>query len=116
MVEARKSIAVIGDEDTVIGFGLAGVKNCVIIKKDTDKIEIINSIKGLIKTKGLGFILISQQVAESVRAELERMKIEKSLYPILIELPDKTGELPDRVDPIRLLIKRAIGMEVVKGL
>jgi V/A-type H+-transporting ATPase subunit F len=115
MVEATKSLAVVGDEDTVIGFGLAGIKNLIIVKKDTDKLEIINSIKGLIKTPDLGFIIITQQIAESVRAELERMKQEKSLYPILIELPDKRGELPERVDPIRLLIKRAIGMEVVKG-
>ena len=58
---------------------------------------------------------ITQQIAETIRPELERLKIEKTLYPIFIELPDKTGELEGRVDPIKLLIKRAIGMEVVKG-
>ena len=41
--------------------------------------------------------------------------MDKALYPIIIELPDKTGELPGRIDPIKLLIRRAIGMEVVKG-
>jgi vacuolar-type H+-ATPase subunit F/Vma7 len=40
---------------------------------------------------------------------------EKPLYPIFIELPDKRGELPERVDPIKVLIRRAIGMEITKS-
>jgi V/A-type H+-transporting ATPase subunit F len=113
--ENVKNIAVVGDEDTAIGFGLAGIKHKIVVEKGTEKTEIITLIKGLIKTPGIGFIIITQQIAETIRPELERLKIEKTLYPIFIELPDKTGELEGRVDPIRLLIKRAIGMEVVKG-
>ncbi len=113
--EAEKSIAVIGDEDTVIGFGLAGIKNAVTVTNDSDKVEVISSLKGLIKTPGLGFIIITEKIAENIRPELERLKAEKALYPIFIEIPDKGGELPERLDPIRGLIKRAIGMEVIKG-
>ncbi len=72
-------------------------------------------INEFINKPNIGFIIITQQIAERIREELEKLKLEKSLYPIFIELPDKTGELTDRVDPIRLLIRRAIGMEVVKG-
>jgi V/A-type H+-transporting ATPase subunit F len=110
-----KAIAVIGDEDTAIGFGLAGVKNYSVVNKDSDNAEIMKLINEFVNKPNIGFIIITQQIAERVREELEKLKLEKSLYPIFIELPDKTGELPGRVDPIRLLIRRAIGMEVVKG-
>lgn len=109
-----KKIAVIGDPDTVIGFGLTGIKYLTTIEPDTDKSEIILTIKGYIKNEEIGFIIISQSIAEMVRTEFERMKLDKHLYPIFIELPDKRGELPDRIDPIKSLIRRAIGMEIVK--
>ena len=82
--ENTKNIAVVGDEDTVIGFGLAGIKHKIVVEKGTDKIEILNSIKGLIKTPGVGFIIITQQIAETIRPEHERLKIEKTLYPIFL--------------------------------
>jgi V/A-type H+-transporting ATPase subunit F len=112
--QSSKQIAVIGDEDTVIGFGLTGVKYLSTVSKDTDKKEIISIIAKYINSPELGFVIITQAIAERVRAEFERLKIEKSLYPIFIELPDKKGELPDREDPIKELIRRAIGMEIVK--
>jgi V/A-type H+-transporting ATPase subunit F len=109
-----KQIAVMGDEDTVIGFGLAGIKYLTTVSKTTDDKEILKLINEYIDSPEIGFVLITQEIAERVRADFERLKIDKALYPIFIELPDKTGELPDRIDPIKSLIRRAIGMEIVK--
>lgn len=109
-----KQIAVIGDTDTIIGFGLTGVKYLTTISKNTDNKEILNLIVKYIDSQELGFVIITQAIAERVRADFERLKNEKPLYPIFIELPDKNGELPDREDPIKDLIRRAIGMEIVK--
>ena len=39
-----KDIAVIGDEDTTIGFGLTGIKNYSIIKNGTEKNEVMELI------------------------------------------------------------------------
>ena len=88
-----KQIAVVGDVDTVIGFGLTGIKYLTTITANTDNNEIILTIKGYIKMDEIGFIIIT---------------------PIFLELPDKHGELPDRIDPIKTLIRRAIGMEIIK--
>ena len=110
-----KELAVIGDEDTIIGFGLTGIKHLVMIEDDFEDKEIFISIRELIETPNIGFIIITQRIAERIRSDFERLKVEKPLYPIIIELPDKRGELPDHEDPIKNLIKRAIGMEVVKG-
>lgn len=111
----EKEIAVIGDEDTCIGFSLAGIKHITAINENVEKVEILMEIKGYMKTPEIGFIIITQKIAELVRTELEKLKGEKELYPIFIELPDKHGEAPDRTDPIKLLIRRAIGMEVIKN-
>ncbi len=109
-----KQIAVVGDVDTVIGFGLTGIKYLTTITANTDNNEIILTIKGYIKMDEIGFIIITQSIAERVRPEFERLKLDKTLYPIFLELPDKHGELPDRIDPIKTLIRRAIGMEIIK--
>lgn len=110
----RREIAVIGDEDTVIAFGLTGIKQLITIDDKSDNMEIINSIKKFIENSDIGFVILTQSIAERIREDFERLKQEKSLYPIFIELPDKHGEMPDRVDPIKILIRRAIGMDVVK--
>ncbi len=109
-----KGIAVIGDEDTCIAFSLTGIKHITILENDSDKMEIMMAIKGYIKTPEIGFIIITQQIAESIRSDLEKLKQGKPLYPIILEIPDKKGEVPGRTDPISLLIRRAIGMEVMK--
>ena len=113
--ENEKDMAVIGDEDTVMGFGLAGVKYLVTVYDDTENTEIVFSLKDFMKIPEIGFVIITQSIAERIRSELEILKLDKPLYPIFIELPDKHGTVPDHVDPIRELIRRAIGMEVVKN-
>jgi len=113
--ELSKKIAVIGDEDTIIGFGLTGIKYLAIITDTAENSEIIQVVKESIENPEIGFVLITEQVAERIRTEFERLKQDKPLYPIFIELPNKRGGVPDRVDPIKTLIRRAIGMEIVKG-
>ena len=113
--EQSKKIAVIGDEDTVIGFGLTGIKYLSIVTESTDNKEIIQFVKESIENPEIGFVLVTEQVAERIRSDFERLKQDKPLYPIFIELPNKRGGVPNRVDPIKTLIRRAIGMEIVKG-
>lgn len=110
-----KEIAVMGDEDTVLGFGLVGIKHLIVIHEEQDEKEIMSIVRDLIEKPEIGFILITQKTAERIRTDLEKLKLQKSLYPIFIEIPDKHGELPDREDPIKNLIRRAIGMEVIKN-
>jgi V/A-type H+-transporting ATPase subunit F len=111
----KREIAVIGDEDTVIAFGLTGIKHLISVKDVSNDKEILKSIISLIENPEIGFIILTQPIAESIRDDFERIKQEKTLYPIFIEIPDKKGEMADIVDPIKILIRRAIGMDVVKN-
>ena len=47
--DTEKEIAVIGDEDTVIAFGLTGIKHLVSIDDNTNDKELISSIKQIIE-------------------------------------------------------------------
>ena len=112
MARSLKKVAVIGDKDTALGFAMTGVKNIDIVSPDQK--EALNALEQNVKNTEIGIIIITERVADCIRDEIDKLKIDKTLYPIIIEIPDKQGEIPGRQDPISLLIKRAIGVEVTK--
>lgn len=69
MDESGKLIAVIGDEDTVVGFVLAGVghrntegQNFLIVKADTELVVVEEAFKSFSHREDVGIILINQHV------------------------------------------------------
>ena len=71
-------IAIIGDEETVTGFCLAGVgersetsKNFFVITKE-ERSQIEDIFNSLICRKDIGIILISQFIAEIIRENLDQ--------------------------------------------
>lgn len=86
-------LAIIGDEETVTGFLLAGVgernensRNFFIVNNDTDKLEIEEMFKGLVSRKDVGIILISQHIAEMIREVLDEYE---EIIPTVLEIPSK---------------------------
>jgi len=74
MDETGKLIAVIGDEDTVTGFVLAGVghrtvegSNFLVVKSDTDVSVIEEAFRTLTARTDVGILLINQHVANEIR-------------------------------------------------
>jgi V-type H+-transporting ATPase subunit F len=85
-------IAIIGDEETVTGFLLAGIgernensKNFFIINKE-EKLEIEEIFKTLILRKEIGIVLISQHIAEVIRDTLDAYE---EIIPTVLEIPSK---------------------------
>jgi V-type H+-transporting ATPase subunit F len=85
-------LSIIGDEETVTGFLLAGIgertensKNFFIINKE-EKIEIEEIFKSLIIRKDVGIILISQHIAEMIRETLDEYE---EIIPTVLEIPSK---------------------------
>ncbi len=86
-------IAIIGDEETVTGFLLAGIgerneqsKNFFVINSSNDKFEIEEIFKSLICRKDVGIILISQHIAEMIRETLDQYE---EIIPTVLEIPSK---------------------------
>lgn len=121
------SVAVIGDIDTVTGFKLGGVKKGFIVENDDEAKEILgnliddnsdisdNSIDENTRDNNekIAIIIITEKIADNIREYIDK-KIGSNVLPMIIEIPDKSGPSDRTKDPMGELIKRVIGVEMVK--
>ena len=91
--ENNMLLAIIGDEETVTGFLLAGIgernensTNFLIVNSTTEKAQREYFFKSLIVRKDIGIILISQHVAEIIRETLDAYD---EIIPTVLEIPSK---------------------------
>lgn len=85
-------IGIIGDEETVTGFLLAGVgqrnessKNFYIVTKE-DKFQIGVMFDNLVNRSDIGVILICQHIANMIREKIEEHDL---IVPTILEIPSK---------------------------
>ncbi len=103
-------IAVIGDSDTVSGFRLGGVTRSYVVRVE-EPIEVI--LAELIADETVGVIAITERLADANRSAIDEItKGKKAVTPILVEISDKNGPIVREVDPLKALIKSAIGVEI----
>ncbi|MCW8966418.1 MAG: V-type ATP synthase subunit F [Candidatus Pacearchaeota archaeon] len=97
---------VIGDEDTVLGLGMAGVSG----KSVTDAAQAAEAFNTAISDKHTGIVIITEKVADMIRATVDRY-IFTQTFPLIVEIPDRKGRIPGRPD-IRQLVNKTIGLKV----
>ena len=102
-------IAIIGDQDTVTGFMLGGIKEGYPIENME---EAGKTLEELIR-KDYSIIITTEKIGDEFREKITNLTSERAL-PMIIEIPDKTGSIERETDPLRELIKRVIGVEMVK--
>ncbi|MBZ9570354.1 V-type ATP synthase subunit F [Methanobrevibacter sp. TMH8] len=105
----KSSVAIIGDLDTVTGFQLGGVKESKIVETNEDA---KNALDELINDE-ISIIIITEKIADNIRKYIDK-KIGSDVLPMIIEIPDKSGPSDMGSDPMGELIKRVIGVEMVK--
>lgn len=105
----KSSIAVIADPDTVTGFKLGGIKKGYPVK---DMEEARTRLEELFKQE-FSIIITTEKIGDELRETIDKLTGTSTL-PMIIEVPDKTGPTERATDPIRELIKRVIGVEMVK--
>jgi V/A-type H+-transporting ATPase subunit F len=100
-------IAVMADPDTVTGFMLGGIKDGfpVELAEAGDKLKELS--------KEYSIIITTEKIGDEFRDIIEKLSSESAL-PMIIEIPDKKGSVERESDPIRELIKRVIGVEMVE--
>jgi len=96
------------DKDTAVGLRLAGVKEIYIPNGDTVKIWDIISYR-----TDIGVIFITEKIVEEIYDRLNDYRL-RNILPIIIEIPDKNGRREDHLDYISNLIKKAVGVEIIK--
>ena len=106
-----KLIAVIGDEDVVVGFVLGGIgelsrnkqTNYFIVSNKTLHSEIEEAFKSFTKRDDIGIILISQNIAETIRGTVDSYN---GTIPTVLEIPSKDHPYDPSKDSI---LRRAKG-------
>lgn len=100
-METSIDIAIIGDEDTVLGFQLAGVKHVAIFTEESVK----ESLDELGKAK---ILILTEAVATYVREE----DLLRRVQSVIIEIPDKRGGTGGALKNISRLLEEAIGVKL----
>lgn len=112
-MDAGKLVAVIGDEDTVTGFLLAGVghrnaegANFLIVKQDTQLQQVEETFKKLSERDDVGIILINQHIANDIRHVL---KDYHQTIPTVLEIPSKEHPYDPEQDYIMQRVNMFLG-------
>jgi V/A-type H+-transporting ATPase subunit F len=101
-------IVVIGDEDTVVGFRLAGVVDSLVHENPAETDRFIRDCL----QRDVGVVVITDRVAAEVSELLGRLRSEKGrVKPIFVEIPDKRGPL-EAEDRLQQLVRRVVGAEI----
>lgn len=95
-------IAVIGDDEACLGFGLAGLRSTYGLDS-LGKGDLENIIKDC------GVLILTEKAHDSLKADLARL-LEGKNFPLVVEVPDKHGTI--RGDVFAQLTKKAIGVEL----
>ena len=97
---------VIADEHTVTGFKLVGVDGEVVESAD----EAREALKKAFSSTEIGIIILTEKIASSISEEVEEFVFGHS-FPLIIEIPDRTGPMEDRLS-IRQMVRTAVGVKV----
>lgn len=97
---------VIGDEDTVLGFGLVGVKGFAV-KNQT---EAEHSLQEALKDAEIGIIIITERVAEWIRPQVDAYLFTYN-FPLIVEIQDRSGRMAEK-SGIRQMVNEAIGVKL----
>ena len=95
--------------DVVSGFRLGGVKRAEVANSAEEAVAAFDKILD----EEISIIIITQVLANEIRNHINR-KIGSSVLPMIIEIPDKDGSSEGSSDQMADLIKRVIGVEMVK--
>ncbi len=103
-------IVAVGDMDFITGFQLAGIKQVYEAEDSWTAKNALEMIKGM---NDVAIVIIQRRFARELREFINEWKLEKDIYPVIIDVPDHRRE-GEYEDPMREVIRRAIGVDILK--
>ncbi|CCW70285.1 unnamed protein product [Phytomonas sp. Hart1] len=123
----RRIIGIIGDEDTVTGFILAGVgdnrlaiaqgsyrtsesdlkPNYLVVCPSTPLSDIESAFNSMCTRGDIGIIIITQNIANDIR---HLIKEHTAVIPSIVEIPSKDQKYDPEKDLVLEKINRALGI------
>jgi V/A-type H+-transporting ATPase subunit F len=99
-------LRVIGSQDAVWGFALAGVHGQIVATAD----ELHTALDVALADSDVGIVLVTEGVADLDRQRVDEL-VMRSRTPIVVEIPGPGGPSPER-PLLGELIRRTIGIRV----
>ena len=97
---------IIGDEDTVLGFGMVGVEGTVITTAE----EAEQAFNDALQSQEIGILIITEQAAEMIRTQVDEYLFSER-FPLIVEIPNRTGRVPEKPS-LREMVNQAIGIQL----
>lgn len=97
---------VIGDEDTVLGFGMVGVEGVVT----GGVAETEAAFDSALENPEIGILVVTERAAELIRPRVDRILFSDT-FPLIVEIPDRRGRMAGR-PTIREMVNTAIGIKL----
>ena len=97
---------IIGDDDSVLGFELAGVAGIAVETAE----EADRAFSSALEDRNNGIIIITEEAADFIRERVDKLLF-TSAFPLIVEIPGSSGINPDRKD-LRTLVNEAIGIKI----
>lgn len=96
---------VVADEDTVVGFGYAGIPGVIV----RDAQEAAAELDRLVGSQAELIVITTEQVADTVREKVNAIRFEEAL-PIIVEIPGPQGP-SDKSPSLLRMIREAVGIK-----
>ena len=97
---------IIGDEDSVLGFGMVGVEG----KVAESAADAEAAFSAALEAKDVGIVILTERTADLIRRVVDAYVLSRR-FPLVVEIPDRRGPLPGRRN-IREMVTDAIGIKL----
>ena len=97
------NVDIVGSDEFVLGFKLAGAKKCFSGKKEQADELLLNALQD----QSAGVILVEESYFERL-SQKTREKIRERISPVVLEIGLGESELRDKV-------RRAVGVDLYRG-
>ena len=104
--QQRSKIVSIGDEETSMGFKLAGISE-VYTEEPEKSAKLLRTIAD---DPEIAVLIITEEVAKANADLIRRIRINP--YPVIVEVPGKKAHYESAEDKVRSLIKMALGIDI----
>lgn len=99
-------IAVMGDQDSVLGFKALGLEVCPVSTPEEGHEALHRMSK-----ENYAIIYMTEQLASKLEADVARYK--DALTPAIILIPGKEGSLGIGMDNVKRSVERAVGADIL---
>ena len=101
-------IAVLAEEDVAPLFRLVGIKDSFVVGNVEEASKLILDLS---RREEYKLIIVTSRIAQKLENLIANIST-KQIYPLFVTIPDRTGPVARRIEPVRNLVRRAVGFDI----